>query len=257
MASFNVLGDSHTGRGGNKPHFADARPRMSWTVQLLRGNEISVVGLQEYEPSQHGMFTSMTGGSWAVYPGLQLGRKGVRNSMAWNTSVWDLVEAHTTTIPYFHGNPAIIPYVLLAHRETGRLAWFISVHNPASTRGPAQHWRNQATAKEVALMNQLQAPAGPNEPGTPVFLLGDFNEKAEAFCAVTSGAAAQAANGGTASPCSPPGNTGIDWIFASTPGVTFANYVRMDGGLVNRASDHPLIFADATLEGEAPTVDAD
>jgi hypothetical protein len=254
LASFNVLGDSHTRPGGNKPGFASARSRMGWTVQLVRGNGISVLGLQEYEPSQHGMFSSLAGGTWDVYPGLQLGRKGVRNSIAWNTSVFELVEAHTTTIPYFHGKPAVIPYVLLEHKDTGRLAWFINVHNPASTRGPAQHLRNQATAKEIALMNELQEPQSTNQLGVPTFLMGDFNEKAEAFCMVTQGADAQAANGGTSTPCAPPGGHGIDWIFGSTPGVSFANYVRMDGGLADRASDHPLIFADVTLTGEAPAL---
>jgi hypothetical protein len=255
IASFNVLGHSHTVARGNKPGYAESGARMAWTVQLLRGNDISVVGLQEYEAQQHHRFVGLTGGSWGVYPGLQLGTRGVRNSIAWNSAVWELVEGNTTTIPYFHGNPAVIPYVLLRHQATGRLAWFINVHNPASTRGNAQGYRNQATAKEVALMNQLQAPSGTDQLGVPTFLTGDFNERSEAFCSVTQSATAQAANGGTASPCSPPAGHGIDWIFGSTPGVAFSGYVRMDGGLVNRASDHPLIFSDVTLTGEAPVGD--
>ena len=255
IASFNVLGASHTGPGGNKPGYAGGTSRMGWALQLIRGNNISVVGLQEYEKTQHGTFTRLVGGGWGVYPGLQVGNKGVRNSIAWNTAVFELVEAHTIPIPYFHGNLVPMPYILLKHRETGRLSWFINIHNPASVRGPAQHWRDVATAKEIALMNDLQAPQSPNELGIPTFLMGDFNEKAEAFCRVTAGADAQAANGGTASPCRLPANHGIDWIFGSTPGVAFSGYVRMDGGLVNRISDHPMIFSDVTLSGEAPWVE--
>ncbi len=255
IASFNVLGASHTGRGGNKKGYAGGTSRMGWAVQLIRGNNISVVGLQEYEKTQHATFGRITGGGWGVYPGLQVGNKGVRNSIAWNAGVWELVEAHTIPIPYFHGNLVPMPYVLLKHQGTGRLAWFINIHNPASVRGPAQHWRDVATAKEIALMNDLQEPETNNQPGIPTFLMGDFNEKAEAFCRVTAGANAQAANGGTSSPCRLPANHGIDWIFGSTPGVAFSGYVRMDGGLVNRISDHPMIFSDVTLSGEAPWVE--
>ncbi|KAA1427129.1 endonuclease/exonuclease/phosphatase family protein [Nocardioides antri] len=256
IASFNVLGFSHTKPGGNKCcRWAGGISRMGWAMQLIRGNDISVIGLQEYEKEQHNTLTNITGGGWGVYPGMQIGKKGVRNSIAWNNGVWSLVEAHTIPIPYFHGNLVPMPYVLLKHQDTGRLAWFINIHNPASVRGPAQHWRDVATAKEIALMNDLQEPESPNELGIPTFLMGDFNEKAEAFCRVTAGANAQAANGGTRSPCRLPSNHGIDWIFGSTPGVTFSNYVRMDGGLVNRISDHPMIYSDVTLTGEAPFVD--
>lgn len=255
MASFNVLGASHTGPGGNKHGYALGGSRMGWATQLIRGNNVSVVGLQEYESSQHGTFSRLTGGGWGIYPGLQIGKKGVRNSIAWNTGVWELVEAHTIDIPYFHGNPVPIPYILLKHKDTGRLAWFINTHNPASTRGPAQHWRDIATSKQIALMNELQAPQTTNQLGIPTFLMGDFNEKADAFCAVTARANAQAANGGTASPCRLPANNGIDWIFGSRAGVTFSGYVRLDGGLVNRVSDHPMIYTDVTLSGEAPWVE--
>lgn len=255
IASFNVLGASHTAPGGNKHGYALGASRMGWATQLIRGNNISIVGLQEFESAQHSTFARMTGGGWGIFPGMQLGKKAVRNSIAWDASVWELVEGHTIDIPYFHGHPMPIPYVLLKNKATGRLAWFMNTHNPASTRGPAQHWRDIATAKEVNLMNQLQAPKTSNELGIPTFFTGDFNEKADAFCRVTAGAHAQAANGGTTSPCRLPANNGIDWIFASIPGVSFSGYVRMDGGLVNRVSDHPMVYADVTLTGEAPYVD--
>ncbi|MDZ5621233.1 endonuclease/exonuclease/phosphatase family protein [Nocardioides bizhenqiangii] len=256
VATFNVLGHSHTKPGGNKCcRWANSTARMGWTMQLLRGNNVSVAGLQEYEATQHHTFLRMTGGGWSVYPGLQIGNKGVRNSIAWNNGVWGLVEAHTIPIPYFHGNLVPMPYVLLKHHETGRLAWFINIHNPASVRGPAQHWRDVATAKEIALMNELQAPEGGDDLGIPTFLMGDFNEKAEAFCRVTAGANAQAANGGTTSPCRLPAGHGIDWIFGSTPGVTFSGYARIDGGLADRASDHPFVSSSVTLTGEAPWVE--
>jgi len=256
MVSFNVLGYSHTKPGGNKCcRWAGGVTRMSWALQLVRGTKAGVVGFQEFEKEQYGVFMSLTGGSWSAYPGMRLGSNPVRNSIAWNTSVFELVEAHTIPIPYFHGKLVPMPYVLLKHKETGRLAWFINIHNPASVRGPAQHWRDVATSKEIALMNDLQAPQTPGQIGIPTFLMGDFNEKSEAFCRVTAGAQAQAANGGASSPCRLPGNHGIDWIFGSDRGVAFYNYTRVNGGLVNRASDHPMVYTDVQLTGDAPWIE--
>ncbi|UAL30009.1 hypothetical protein K8W59_00115 [Nocardioides rotundus] len=250
IASLNVLGNSHTRPGGNMCcRWAGARARMGGTVGAIRGVGVDVIGFQEFEAMQNGAFLGMTGG-WETYPGMRFGRNPVRNSIGWNTTVFEMVRASTMQIPYFHGKPVRVPYVLLKHRETGRLAWFINVHNPASTRCNAQRWRTIATRKEIALMNRLQRPSG-GQAGIPTFLMGDFNEKAEAFCSVTRGANAQAANGGTASPCRSPANR-IDWIFGSTTGVSFSGYGEVGRG---RISDHPLIHASVTLSGDAPAME--
>ena len=87
VATFNVLGDSHTGPGGNKAGFPDAGPRMDMTIATLRNNGIDVVGFQEFEASQHAMFSSRAG-EYALYPGLTLGDKSVRFNIAWRTSMW-------------------------------------------------------------------------------------------------------------------------------------------------------------------------
>ena len=242
LSSFNVLGHSHTVPGGTHGGrgYAPGTSRVVTAAGMLRNQGVSVVGLQEYEPPQHHAFVRATG--WGVFPGLQRGTAGVRNSIAWNDAVWRLVEAHTVPIPYFHGNRVPMPYILLEHAETGRRAWFINIHNPASNarRGNNQHWRNVATGMEIALMNRLQAD------GTPVFLMGDFNERNEAFCRVTVGADAIAANGGSGGPpCVMPGNAGIDWIFGSDDGVTFSGYQRIE----NRISDHPMLVTNVTLDG--------
>ena len=244
IASFNVLGSSHTARSGNKPSYNDGAERMGIVVDLLRGQGVEVVGFQEFESTQYYAFHNRMP-SWGVYPGMSLGSRGVRDSVAWDTSVWQAVETHTTTIPYFRGNRALIPYVLLRNPETGREAWFISIHNPTSNaqRGNNQRWRNIATDIERNLMTQLHSD------GTPVFLSGDFNERNEAFCKMTYGGVLQSASGGFGGPpCQLPPNLGIDWVFSSTD-VDFSNYLRYQTPYVHRASDHPLILADATLSG--------
>jgi hypothetical protein len=245
VASLNVLGASHTARHGNKHHFASGATRMRYSVQLLRSHGVDVVGLQEFEVTQFAAFKRATGSAFATFPGPTMGHNPVRNSIAWRTDTWSLVAAHTESIPYFHGHRVPMPYVLLQHRTTGRKVWFMNVHNPASTKshGNNQRWRNVATGIEIATVHRLQAT------GIPVVFTGDFNERAESFCRITAATELHAANGGsTSGPCHPPANNGIDWIFGS-PSVSFSGYVRQGQGLVNRATDHPLIVATAQVGG--------
>jgi len=242
IASFNVLGSSHTARGGNKPGYASGPARMVGAVGMLRAHNVDVVGLQEYEPSQHVAFQRIAGDGYAVYPGLQIGTKGVRNSIAWRTDTWKLVTARTILIPYFRGNRVPMPYVLLEHSETGSQVWFINVHNPASSakRGNNERWRDVGTALQIGLINRLRSATQ-----RPVILTGDFNERAEAFCKVTSGAPVRAANGGTTGGrCVTPPDLRIDWIFG-TEDITFSDYASRR----SRFSDHPIVVSTATVGG--------
>lgn len=244
VASFNVLGHSHTTRGGDKPQYAEGPTRMGMAVSLLRGAQVDVVGFQEYELPQHYAFQRITAGAWGVYPGASMGAGPVRNSIAWRLDTWEAVAQDTIPIPYFRGNRVDMPYVLLEHKGSGRRVWFINIHNPTSNgqRGDNERWRDIGTTLEINLMNQLQSA------GTPVILMGDFNERDEPFCRITQQADAEAANGGTASPCQLPSNNGIDWIFGSAA-FEFSSYLRLRNALVARATDHPLIAATATLSG--------
>lgn len=245
VASLNVLGASHTGGRGDKRRFASGATRMRYSVQLLRAHGVDVVGLQEFEITQFAAFKRDTGGAFATFPGPTMGHNPVRNSIAWRTDSWSLVAAHTQSIPYFHGHRVPMPYVLLQNSATGRKVWFMNIHNPATTKshGNNQRWRNVATGIEIATVHRLQAT------GIPVIFTGDFNERSEAFCRITGATALHAANGGsTSGPCHLPANNGIDWIFGS-PDVSFSGYVRQRQGLVNRATDHPLIVATARVGG--------
>jgi endonuclease/exonuclease/phosphatase family metal-dependent hydrolase len=244
VASLNVLGASHTAGGGNKPSYASGATRIGWVAQLLHQLDVDVVGLQEYEPVQHQAFLRSTGDRYGVYPGLALGRGPIRNSIVWKRATWDAVSTSSNRLPYFRGKRVPMPYVLLEHRESGRRVWFVNIHNPVSSpkRGDNERWRDLATSLEIGLVQRLSA-----ETGHPVILMGDFNEREEAFCAVTRRAPAVAANGGTAGPpCVPPATIGIDWIFGTTD-IAFSDYRRLRGGLIARATDHPVIVADAEL----------
>ena len=242
ISSFNVLGASHTTARGNKPRYASGVSRISGTVRLLESLGVDVVGLQEFELVQFHALKRMTGDRYAVYPGPALGRGPIRNSIAWRQDTWELVDTRTIPIPYFRGNRVAMPYVLLRHRESGQPVWFINIHNPASNkkRGDNERWRDLGTRMEITLASRLN-----RRTSLPVVLMGDFNERQEAFCRVT-GAGLVAANGGTASPCRPPANTGIDWIFG-TSDITFSDYVRLETPLVNRLTDHSVLVTTARV----------
>ena len=240
VATFNLLGDSHTGPGGNKPGFPDAGPRMDMAISALRRSAVDVVGFQEMESSQYSMFSSRAG-EYSLYPGLAMGDKSVRFNIAWRSSMWQLVDAHTVSIPYAGGSRIEMPVVLLESTSTGRQAWFANFHNPADTPrlGNNARWRSEAASIEISHLTALH-----QEQGIPVIATGDYNEREEIFCRFTAGGVFSAAAGGSsAGGCAPPSGMQVDWIFGST-GVEFDGYAVTG---VGQASDHNLVSSGATL----------
>lgn len=242
VSTFNVLGYSHTASGGDRRGWAPAATRMHWATSMLNGAGVDVVGFQEFQGPQFNVFRSITGGSFEVYPGLAQGTGPVQNSIAWRTDRWELVQSHMVMIPYFAGNMRPMPYVQLQNIVSGQKVWFINVHNPADKFGSAVRWRDQATAIESDLVNQLHAD------GTPVILTGDLNDRERAFCSLTSRTTLEAANGGSSSGgCAPPVQPAVDWIFGSSE-FDFTTYVKQQDGLIRRTTDHPFVWAEVHLD---------
>jgi endonuclease/exonuclease/phosphatase family protein len=239
VASFNTLGASHTGPRSQRPRFATGATRTPWAVQLLDNADITVAGLQEFQPPQIHVFNRVATG-WRAWPGLG-SRAGV-NSLAWRTSTWRPVETHTLDIPYFGGRPVPMPYVLLRHVATGQRVWFANFHNPADAHGPAQRWRDEAVRREVALVNKLHAD------GTPVVVTGDFNDRDAFFCPFARGAGVTSADGSrlTSTGCRLAPQPGVDWI-VGTRDTHFADFHRLRRDLVARTSDHPFVWTRATV----------
>lgn len=240
VATFNILGASHTtspARG-----FDTYKPRMRRTVRLIERRGFDIVGFQEYQTPQHELFLKRTDGAWGVYPGLQEGRRPVQNSIVWRKADWTLVEKHLYEIPYFGGNLVPQPYVKLRN-GSGHEVWVINTHNPADARGPAQKWRDQAVAIQAELANELR------ETGLPVFLVGDFNDRDEAFCDLTAQAPhLTAANGGgwRNQVCDPPPRSRIDWVFLSKT-VTVHGYHEIAREELTGITDHNVIYADVAV----------
>lgn len=132
-----------------------------------------------------------------------------------------------------------MPVVALRDRGSGEVIIATSFHNPASVRrvGNQQHHRNEATRRQVALAERW------GSRGYRIFIMGDMNERQEAFCRFTAtGALESAAGGSHRGVCRPPGFDGIDHIFA-TPGTRFTGFSKHRDGRTRYASDHPFVLA--------------
>ena len=244
LTTFNMLGASHTGRGGNHHGFASGRRRAAGAVALLARHRSDVVGFQELQGPQLASLQRNT--NLDFYPGFALGHLGTDNSIGWRRDSWVAVQKHTVRIPYFNGGGRAMPVVLLRNISTGIEAWFTNFHNPAETyRFHHQgRFRVRATSIEAALANRLIAT------GLPVFITGDMNERASYFCRLTAKAPMVAARGGTNNGrCLPGRPRAVDWIFGSQ-GVRFTGYVEDRSHLVDVTTDHPVVTAGVHLVGK-------
>ena len=242
VASFNVLGASHTVASSR---YATYAPRMAKSVNLIQARKLDVIGFQEFQDPQKAEFQRLTGDQFGIFhvdsDGDGPKRGDTDNALSWRKSTMEFVEGHTFPVPYFNGNPRRMPAVLLREKATGMTAWFINVHNPANTEGPAQHWRDQAVAIEKQKMIDLRAT------GRPVFLMGDFNDREEAFCPLTANMLSISPNSIPNYRCALPRQFSIDWIFAAGQ-TRFSQFVRDTYTQTARISDHPIVITRAHIQ---------
>ncbi|RYU14793.1 peptidoglycan DD-metalloendopeptidase family protein [Nocardioides iriomotensis] len=242
LATFNVLGHSHTKPGGNKPGWASSQERMRATVQLLDEHAIDVIGFQELQPIQAEEFRRLAGSTYELHspPG------DTENSIAFRTARFEFVAADTVAIPYFNGRIRQMPIVRLRDRTTNQDSIFINVHNPANTsRFPNQAaHRAEAVRRQVELVRSLR-----QRYAIPTFLTGDLNDRRDAFCGLTAGGVLAASAGGNGgSSCSPPADAGIDWILGS-PDVRLIGHESLSAGIRGEVSDHPLVTTSVIPTG--------
>ena len=240
IASFNILGASHTDGRRGRPGFDHSRVRLPRAIEVLRRTDADVVGLQEFQRSQRDRFLARVGKEWAVYSTYD---HNTDNSIAWRTDRFALVEGSWARVPYFHGRMRRMPIVALRSRTTDRVVYVMNVHNPADSKGNAAKWRRKAMRIERRVTAKLTS-----ERRAPVILTGDMNDREEFFCPFTEPGIMHSFVGGSNppdGPCLTP-RAGIDWIFGNQY-VEFAD-PRIDrSGLVTAASDHPIVSARVLL----------
>ncbi|RYP81107.1 hypothetical protein EKO23_24055 [Nocardioides guangzhouensis] len=241
VATFNMLGASHTAAGGNKASWPDYNVRLPKQIAMLEAAQVDVAGLQELQRKQRALFLKLAGKDWGIYP--EDATADPENSIIYRRSAFTLLEGATFDVPYFNGNIRKMPYVLLQDNATGRTAYVANVHNPATTqRYPAQaKWRRKAEAIERQLVIDLRANA------RPVFLTGDFNERQKAFCAMTTGKLMISPDSIPSMQCAYPARYyWVDWIFAA--GQSRFTTLSVDTSTrAKRLSDHPLVVARTHL----------
>ncbi|WP_172833845.1 peptidoglycan DD-metalloendopeptidase family protein [Nocardioides scoriae] len=243
LASFNVLGQSHTEQRGKKPEWDSGVSRMGGVIQALDRYDVDVVGLQELQRPQHDVLTRTAGDRYAVYapPGQ------TANSVVWRRDRWAFVSADTVPIPYWKGRLTEMPLVRLRDLRSGEEAIFFNVHNVANvgSRQAPRH-RAEAVRRELATMRAITQTYD-----VPAFLIGDLNDRSSAFCALTSGSTLSSPAGGShGSTCRPPARMGIDWVF----GNRYAQWLgySVDTSLQRaQISDHPLVVARVELRPRA------
>ena len=241
VATFNILGYGHTKPGGDAPRFEDGITRMDYTVRILKNRGLHVVGFQELQNEQFERFKELVGDTWQTYPGAVLSSAAMHNSIAWRTDLFELMAARNVPVIYADGAWIRMPFVLLRHKESGRLVWVANFHNSYGRTAAAQRYRDQARAIEIDLANQLW------ESGAPLVLTGDMNETTKYFCEMTTLAPMRSAAGGSVNgdPCVPPTDMRIDQIFGSAF-LSFTNYKVARTKLIQKATDHPLVYADVS-----------
>lgn len=244
VASFNILGDSHTEPGGKNAGMASGSARMTWTLQLMRRHEVDVAGWQELQNPQRAAFTSLAE-RFRLWPGNNHPNRYKQNVVVWRKAKYAFVDGFTFTIPYLNGVLQPQPAVRLRDRQTGQEFWVMSVHYAPGLSAAANAWRAEALRRHIAVTNRLL------KDRIPVLATGDFNNREITFCRYTASGAMIAAAGGTNSggTCLPPPGriARVDWIFGSTRDVDFSRYQFIRSPLVLQTSDHPLIVAEAAL----------
>jgi hypothetical protein len=231
VAMLNILGSNHT--QGGKGGYAPGTSRAHSATQMLLARDASIIGFSEIQRDQLAVFTNNAPG-YGVYPGTSLGSPGIPTTVAWDTSVWELVEAHTVTIP-FSGQQRPAPVVKLAHVATGAEIWVMNIHN---SPGGMEAERERAEAIELAKVRELEAT------GIPIILTGDFNEKQEALCDFTATSLESAVGGGYCYP--PPQPMRVDWIFASEV-FSVNSWDVTRAAPVPYITDHAALFARLSL----------
>lgn len=248
LATLNTLGASHT-TVSSRSTYATYDVRTPRQVALLGRYGVDVVGLQEFQKPQRTLFLQTAGSTYGIFPTDKMlaadPKTDTENSIIWRNTTMQFISGDTIDVPYFTGIRKM-PVILLKDKRSGREAYFINVHNPASNVGYGDQTANRAKAIAVERAEVISLRA----TGKAVFLTGDLNDRAAAFCPLTAGKLMISANSIPSTACAmPTTNYGIDWVLAA--GQARFNRFGYDWtpkllGL----TDHPIVWTRAHIAAQ-------
>jgi len=235
--SFNILGSQHTEPGGGVPEWAPGRLRSEWAANLIQRTSTGIMGFQEIQPDQIVTIDRIIGDRFDFWPGNANGPRAAWQTVAWDNTKWEMVTAENVDLPVI-GKTRPHPLVLLRNKETGKTVWLFNIHNSSKNTPERKKERRKALKLEVKEVVKKR------QDGTPLILLGDFNDRTEAFCTITGQTDLEATMGGSHKngKCKPPANMGLDWIFASKDLKTLS-YTRGRNPMILRITDHPVVYS--------------
>lgn len=267
VATYNILGKSHTNPGPGQTKDSDAgdwNDRIVKVVENIQSNSIDVIGLQEAEDDQINYLKSHLSG-------YELSTKGKQgDSILWNASKFSKTGEGTWESKYFDGRDADNeadtvnePWVKLKDNSTGQEFFFMNVHDPINNPGTNAQVRFENAQKHLAKINELNTQA-------PVILTGDFNngyrkddgsgmpsDDKTAYCVLSNGGMTDAIDAFkdqefkcSGDPRPDKGSdidSNIDHIYVSE-GLDVTKY--SDINKPQSGSDHVAVVADVVIPGE-------
>ncbi|MCW2767112.1 MAG: cutinase family protein [Nocardioides sp.] len=242
VTTFNVLGSSHTQPGGGAMTYAPGRIRAEWTANFLQAAKSGILAFQELKTDQAQALERALGDTYSFYPGSRGAPRVVWQSIMWDSSQWELVEAEDIWVPVI-GTTRPNPFVLLRNRGTGREVGVLNVHNSSKNTPERQRERNQAVRLEIKEILKRR------HQGIPVLFLGDMNEREKVFCKVTGQTDLEAVTGGSnTGKCRPPGTMHFDWMFAS-PEFKVRSRAFVRTPQIVRITDHAVLTSTMSVPG--------
>lgn len=240
IATYNALGDGHSGPYHDADGFAPSRLRTEWLVRTVVNQDLDVIGLQETSTQQVQQILRAAGpGRLQAYPDPATSRMYPETTLLWNPAKFEFVKGAAVR-SMFITKELPRPYVELRDRATGRAFWVMDIHNAGWDR-PEK--RRQAMVTQLDRITDLQAT------GLPVFYVGDFNEKQPAVCRVLRHGGMGTPQGGHLAPngdCVPPLHMHIDWLFG--PATTqWSRYFYSRQPMVRLATDHGVAMASVQV----------
>ena len=214
----NAWAAHHTAARGGA---ASGAERMRRLVRLVTGAHLGLGALAEVERSQIEAFRRS-----APSYRLLVGGRGTTDGVFWDTGAYELVDGYRFHGLTYGGRQVRVPVAVVRDRAHDRLLAVIAVHNPRD------RWNARAFGRQMAEVRRIRNAYGHR---ISVFVAGDFNSGAWTACRSHRARLFSAGH----RRCD--GSAPIDQLLVDRH-VRISSYRRMDGGRVDRITDHPAVY---------------